>query len=268
MSLTALLAVGPLAAGATQTVAHGLEATPDFIIPDRASPIIVQSRNATSVVFKNNGSASASANFMAWKVHSVQSGQDQGYLWQGADGLGVATDLQSAAARWDDLMIPDSAFRVGGTAPDFTNWLGGLYAYAFKAGDQVFFESQMPHCWAFNLVGGAVISPHCHLVFPNANAGDYVFGLEYSVAAVNGTFIAPLTIESAVTAAPAAANKHVLLELPDMDLSAYAGLSTMLSCRLYRKSGVASAYASSIVLLEFDFHLQKNDLGSHEEYVK
>ncbi|MFA6118114.1 MAG: hypothetical protein WC729_29275 [Sphingomonas sp.] len=264
--LDALLAVGPLAAGAQQVVVHGLEATPDFLLPDRASNIVVIARSSTTVTFRNDGGGTESAFFLAWKVHSIQSRQDQQFARQGG---GIAKDLEQAAARWDDLMVPNSAFRIGGTAPAFTNWIGGLYAYAFAEGEQVFFETQFPHTWACNVAGGAVISPHCHLVFPSAAAGNYVFGLEYTVAKIDGVFGAPgAALETAVTASPGVANKHVIVEFPDIDLTAFGEISAMIACRLFRKSGVAGAYADDIVLLEFDWHIQKNDLGSHGEYLK
>ncbi len=266
--LDTLLAVGPLAPGAQQIVAHGLEDTPDFLLPDRVTNIVVLARSSTTVTFRNDGGSTESAFFLAWKVHSIQSHGDQNFAWQGGSGA-PAADLKQASSRWDDLMVPNSAFRVGGTAPAFTNWIGGLYAYAFGEGEQVYFETQFPHCWAYPLTGGAVVSPHCHLVFPDANAGNYVFGLEYTVAKIDGVFAPPgPALETAVTAAPGVANKHVLVEFPDLDLTAYGALSTMIACRLYRKNAVPGAYAADIVLLEFDWHIQKNDLGSAEEYIK
>lgn len=67
-TLVNVLAVNNLAAGATVTIAHGLESngasvTPTLVFPDRDSSIAVQTVTATNVVFVNNGTATTSANF-------------------------------------------------------------------------------------------------------------------------------------------------------------------------------------------------------------
>jgi hypothetical protein len=267
--LDALLAVGPLASGASQVVLHGLEATPDFILPDRTTPIIVLARSSTSVTFRNDGPAVASAYFLAWKVHSIQSHGDQGFGWQGTDVAlagGVAADLVQVTPRWTDLQVPESSFRNGVTAPALTVFKGGTRLWAFSEGDEVEFTMQMPHSWKL----GTAISPHIHCAFPNTNAGNYVWGLEYTIANIGGVFGDTATLESAVTAAPGVAFKHTLIELePDVDMSgALAALSTMLACRLYRKAGIAGAYAADIFLLEADFHYQMDTLGSAQEFIK
>lgn len=67
-TLVNVVTVTNLAGGATITVAHGLESNgasviPTLIFPDRPSTIAVQSANATTVTFINNGGAIATAKF-------------------------------------------------------------------------------------------------------------------------------------------------------------------------------------------------------------
>jgi hypothetical protein len=67
-ALVNVLTVTNLAGGATLTVAHGLESNnvsvvPTLAFPDRPTTIAVQSANATTVTFVNNGGAIATAKF-------------------------------------------------------------------------------------------------------------------------------------------------------------------------------------------------------------
>jgi hypothetical protein len=67
-TLVNVVTVTNLAGGATITVAHGLESNgasvvPTLIFPDRPSTIAVQSANATTVTFVNNGGAIATSKF-------------------------------------------------------------------------------------------------------------------------------------------------------------------------------------------------------------
>lgn len=66
--LVNVLAVGPLAAGASITLAHGLASNdvsvaPTLVFPDRVTDIIVAATTATTVTFTNTGAAPQSANF-------------------------------------------------------------------------------------------------------------------------------------------------------------------------------------------------------------
>ena len=66
--LVNVLAVEPLAAGASVTLAHGLASNdvsvvPTNVSPDRVTDIIVAATTATTVTFTNVGANPASANF-------------------------------------------------------------------------------------------------------------------------------------------------------------------------------------------------------------
>lgn len=66
--LVNVLAVGPLAPGASVTLAHNLASNdvnvaPTLVFPDRATPIVVTATTTTTVTFNNAGTGVESANF-------------------------------------------------------------------------------------------------------------------------------------------------------------------------------------------------------------
>lgn len=112
MALDSVLTVAALAAGASVTVPHTLSAKPNFIRPDRPTPIGVASATATSVTFTNYGNQTESAFFHATRDHSIQQAGATELFWQGYTGF---TSFQLAAPQWEDLLVPlvsSSAFGV------------------------------------------------------------------------------------------------------------------------------------------------------------
>jgi hypothetical protein len=264
--LDKILTVTALAAGASVTLPHGLTGKPTSITPDRATPIGVTTVTDSSVTFTNLGSGTESSFFWAKRDHSIQQDGSVELYWQGSAGF---ASFQLTNPQWNDLMIPDTALRNGASAPTLTTFSGGIRLNAYAAGNEAYMGVQIPHSW----VEGGIIEPHVHCSFPNANAGNFVWGLEYTFATPGilpgsaGGLFAGTTVESAVTAAPAAALRHHIVELPTIDLAGMK-VSTMLLARIFRKAGVAAAYASDIFLCELDFHILQNTLGSRTEYDK
>lgn len=97
--LVNVLSIGPLGAGASVTVPHGLNyggngVVPTQVICDRASPIAVAATTTSSVTFSNGSAAPASANFRAEYDHSIHAVGATPIAWQGyvppaAGGVGV-----------------------------------------------------------------------------------------------------------------------------------------------------------------------------------
>jgi len=86
--LVNVLAVGPLAGGASIVVPHGLKwrnqgVVPTQVLCDRASPIRVASTSTTSITFTNGGSGPESANFRAEYDHSIHAVGATPLNWQG-----------------------------------------------------------------------------------------------------------------------------------------------------------------------------------------
>lgn len=86
--LVNVFSIGPLAAGASTTVAHGLNYGGNGVIPtqvicDRASPIAVTGTTTTSITFTNGSAGLASANFRAEYDHSIHAVGATPIAWQG-----------------------------------------------------------------------------------------------------------------------------------------------------------------------------------------
>jgi hypothetical protein len=87
--LVNILPVDNLAAGDSISLAHGLVSNgaavpPSQVFPDRASSIVVESADASNVVFRNDGSTTASANFRCEYDYSAIADDAAQILWKGA----------------------------------------------------------------------------------------------------------------------------------------------------------------------------------------
>jgi hypothetical protein len=95
--------VGPLASAATVTLPHDLregdrDVTPNAVLPDRATPIVVTGITDTTVSFRNDGTLVESAIFQAIRWHSIQEAQPlliPPLLWQGNPGTAGAVPERS-----------------------------------------------------------------------------------------------------------------------------------------------------------------------------
>ena len=86
--LVNVLPIGPLGAGASVTVPHGLNyggagVVPTQVICDRASPIAVTGATTSTVTFTNGSAGVASANFRAEYDHSIHAVGATPIAWQG-----------------------------------------------------------------------------------------------------------------------------------------------------------------------------------------
>lgn len=176
--------------------------------------------------------------------------------------------MEGDAKVWDDLRIPGLSVAKGASAPDLISWLGagGLMVNGFDGNatsEQVFFTCQLPHSYK----QGSDIEPHVHWGPVNANAGNVKWFLEYSWANIDGTFPAITTI-SIVDAASGTAWDHQVAPFSTITGTGKM-ISSMLVCRLYRNPGDGDdTYGSDAGFLEFDFHFEKDTIGSRQEFIK
>jgi hypothetical protein len=163
---------------------------------------------------------------------------------------------------WDDLRVPGLSVERGASAPGLGAWLGagGLEVLRFDGVntlEQVFFTTS--------------VSPHVHWGPVTDAAGDVIWNLEYSWAAVETVFPAVTIIQSTDAAAGAAWTHQyapfAAIEPPTtLDLT---GRSSMMVCRLYRDPNLAGdTYGADAGFLEFDLHYRMNTIGSRAELVK
>lgn len=175
--------------------------------------------------------------------------------------------------QWDDLRVPISSTRVGTAAPpDFEMFRRnsggtseGVYAYAFdKTTEQeLFFTVQIPHGYKL----GTDLYPHVHYAIDNAAGGTVIWGLEYTIANVNDAFPVTTTIYT-TSDSPTVTYKHTIVSFTaPIDGSAIDSVSTMLLCRIFRDVS-NDTFNDDVFLLELDFHIQLDQIGSDGIYTK
>lgn len=185
-----------------------------------------------------------------------------------ADGTIV---FNGAAVVWDDIRVPLSSIkRLGFTDPDWVKFADdgagstGVYALAFDdtADEEVFFSCQIPHSYKEE----TDIIPHVHWAPSDGDAGNVTWKLEYTWQNIDGTFGNTSTV-SVTDSTDSTSHKHLYAEM-----SAITGTSKIISselmCRLYRDVSDGDTYGSDAFLLEFDFHFEKDTVGSRLALTK
>lgn len=169
---------------------------------------------------------------------------------------------------WDDFIVQVAASRLpASAAPTVVSYLGTeVLSFSKSATNTMPFNVQIPHSYQ----AGTAIELHCHVVYPNAGAGDSRWQASYNWANINAEFDAASTTSTAVTvASPNTARRHQLIELVASIAGTGKTLSSILLCSLSRLGGDgADTYDDVIYLIGVDFHLKKDALGSREETVK
>jgi hypothetical protein len=152
------------------------------------------------------------------------------------------------------------------TSPAFTEGLisgtiisHGVFMYYFSKDivQELFFTAQIPHSWA----EGTEIEPHVHYVRPVKDTGTVVWGLEYTWENMNDVFGKTTTIYT-YDPANSDANDQIYQSFGLQDGTGKK-VSSMLVCRIFRDAtNPKDTYAHDIGLLEVDFHVKNNSLGS------
>ena len=168
---------------------------------------------------------------------------------------------------WDDIRVASTAVKIGSLKPPrFAQTVGNCWEYIFDNGvlQQVFFTCQLPHAY----VEGSDLRPHIHWYTDAGHtAGDVYWGLEYFWMNVDDAI--PGSTTTIYTAATTSATwVHEAHSFPTISGTG-KNVSSMLVCRLFRDgANVLDTNTADAVFLEFDFHYQKNSLGSDEEFTK
>jgi hypothetical protein len=198
------------------------------------------------------------------------------------DATGHQT-MAGTAQPWEDLRVEPTIKATGtGNPPSLVKYFDdvagtsvGVYLYEFAAEgaagneDEVWFNMQMPHAW-----NGGDVDIHVHWV-PNSSEDPaaVIWGLEYTWTDIGQVYPDTLIVQSTsiypvVTAL--VIDTHYLSAFTDITPSATQdGLSSILSCRLFRNSSDAGdTYTGDCGLLYVDAHYQLNSVGSDQEFVK
>jgi hypothetical protein len=185
----------------------------------------------------------------------------------------------SVPGKWDDLRVPGSIGKGGGTnSPTYSRILGdstgtsiGIFCYIFDNNTDhrdLFYEVQFPHSYK----EGTDIKPHIHLLIPDTTplniTGTLTFELEYTWSNVNEIFnyTTILTGTRTITVDDVR-RKHIILPFPQIS-GVSKKISSMIIFRISRINTLTGNFNSPIGLLEVDFHYQQDGNGSTQEYIK
>lgn len=190
---------------------------------------------------------------------------------------------ETSGSSFSDLTSNNNTGSVTGTENDDFEWSDGhvgssstasMGAYTFWFNpdneEELHFSVQMPHSWK----EGSSIYPHLHWV-GDSNGGsgeDVTWGLEYTWANIGEVFGNTTTIygDTTIFNEPIVRSKHYLTTLPVIDATGKT-LSSMIQCRVFRDAagkGGNDSYTGLAGLLEIDFHIEIDALGSNSEYTK
>lgn len=248
--------------GATESISVGFTlgtGTPDAFIERTSSGVITIASWAR--VIPSVASPTSPASGTIWC--------DRDGIYRVYDQHGSWSTILTDYPRWQDLRVPLLSTNAGGTnapTPVVVKVNGGsqgVFAHQFSATveQELYCSIQLPH-----ELYKTHAHPHVHWITPTpaANA-TAVWGIEYCIANVNATYPAATTIATAAGGAGNVAFKHVLTELPEIDLSG-ARDSSVLLVRFFRDATNASDTLAACWASDFDLHVQVGDKGSILEY--
>lgn len=189
--------------------------------------------------------------------------------------------LDNTATVWNDLMVfPDATTKGGSNPPEwgtaFRKNAGGtsqgvfLWMFAPNQEEELYFTVQIPHDYKV----GTDLLPHVHWTTATGTPSgtNVVWGLEYTLVAVGGSFPYTVTITTNTLIPecnpPSGTGQHLISPFSPVS-GAGLGISSILVCRLFRAVGdVSDTFTNAVGLLGFDFHYEQDTQGSREEWIK
>ena len=184
--------------------------------------------------------------------------------------LRISSNVLYQREGWQDVRIAATSTNLGGSKdPAFTKMQDdgagsqGVFGYSFSQTQEqeLYFAVQIPHGRTRN----SELRPHVHWSPVDGTSGDVVWGLEYTLANVNGTF-GTTTILNATDSTDSTADKHHVVGFTAIS-GAGVKDSAMLICRVFRDAtDAADTYGAGAILLEIDFHVLMGQLGSDLEF--
>jgi hypothetical protein len=168
---------------------------------------------------------------------------------------------------WEDVKVAVNTVRVpASAAPGWAAFQGGQILWFDASSDEsVYFTVLIPHSYK----EGSDIYPHAHWTpGSSTNTGAVRWGLEYSWANVNTAFPAATTVYC-TDAGSGTANDNQVAEFPAAISGTGKDIGSILVCRLFRDANdAADTFTADAGLLEFDFHIQVDAIGSDAETSK
>lgn len=175
------------------------------------------------------------------------------------------------ATVWEDLRVPaqNTKLNPSKSEPAFEEFVDGLYVYKFDTSnaddESVHFVAQMSHSYK----EGSDIYPHIHWSPDSTNGGNVVWQFEYVIANLDGTFAGTAVSDEITVPADGTALKHQLDSFTTISGTGLT-ISHIFICRLTRMStsDAADTFTGNACFLEFDFHYEKDTVGSKTKSAK
>lgn len=189
--------------------------------------------------------------------------------------------LDNSATVWNDLMVfPDATTKGGSNPPEwgttFMKNAGGtskgvyLWMFAPNQEEELHFTVQIPHDYKL----GSDIYPHVHwtTAVGTPSGTNVVWGLEYTLIAVGGSFPNTVTILSGTLIPecnpPSGTGQHLITPFSAISGTGL-GISSVMVCRLFRAVGDPSdIFPNAVGLLGFDIHYEQDTQGSRDQWTK
>ena len=173
--------------------------------------------------------------------------------------------------RWDDLRIDTNNIKLDATnPPSETAYKGGfVLEFPDNANKKIYFSVQFPHSRSV----GSDVHFHLHYVIDTngsgAGAENVKWIFTHSWADIGSAFPTETTVNTGTTkdVQNINADVHVIHEIAEIDGTG-KDISSMMLCSLERDTTVADNYTGHIYLMEVDFHVQLDSLGSIIEFNK
>ena len=188
------------------------------------------------------------------------------------EGSGTTSVNSCTLGTGYDVTLYNSPTWVSGLA-GAAEAIGGVILPAFEKGSVIqsaYFTAQLPHSYAYE----TEMHPHIHWsTVEDTGGGEVCWKLEYTKSKVFEEFPTTQTVSGSVQAHSTAVVtdpfKHRYTNLDSIDMTGINGISSMFVCRLYRDvTDPSDTFNGDAYLLEFDFHFQKDTIGSKDEFTK
>lgn len=169
---------------------------------------------------------------------------------------------------WDDFLVPGFALGTGNAAPALTAFtpITNMQLYGFNGTptpDELFGVIELLHGWK----EGTDIWPHVHWTPNDANSGNVLWQMTYSIKDENGVFQNGVTLTALQPAS--GVNVEETIEFNAPIPGANLKIGDQIPFRLFRDSQASQDnYAGLAKLLTVGFHYQKDTLGSRQRFSK
>lgn len=254
------------ATGYEMTVANesGVDAVPENrIITGSGADFVVAGYGSITLIYDSSPER--------WRIVGTTQAANVASLTVG--GTLTASNVVYSGTYWDDAFAGALTLRTAASAPDLlaldtgsttTNTV--LYGFDASTEEMGYLTIQLPHRYK----EGTDIRPHlhwCQTAAPSGSNTNVVWGIEYTLAAIGGTFAATTTTYA--TNGVSATNwKHQITSLPTIT-GAGLGISSVVNVRIFRAAASASdTYGSDAGFLGFDIHHEVDSPGSRSESAK